>query len=241
MWGDFRLYLKSWILISLSLILYIWLVFYTPEPLFSIPLALLFGLNLTLIGFNVMHDACHGSYSSSKIINEIMGYSMNYLGSNMFFWKIKHNIIHHTYTNIDEVDDDIIKPSVLRLCPTQPYYKHQKYQHIYSFFLYIISGVYWVLYSDFVKYFSGKISGTPVRNISLKEHIIFWVSKIYYVVVFIVIPIMQLGWMDFIIGYLLVNAMFGISLSVVFQLAHVVETTHFDSLQGEYTKIDREW
>lgn len=92
------------------------------------------GLCIASIGFNVMHDANHGSYSESKRINYIMGLTMNALGANAFIWKIKHNIVHHTYTNIDGLDDDIAKSPVLRHCYSQAYKPVHKYQHYYMFF-----------------------------------------------------------------------------------------------------------
>jgi len=57
----------------------------------------------------VMHDANHGSYSTKKWINSMMGLTANMMGVNAWMWKQKHNIIHHTYTNVDGVDDDLSK------------------------------------------------------------------------------------------------------------------------------------
>ena len=76
----------------------------------------LFGLLTAGIGFNVMHDGAHGSFSTKKWLNELAGLSLNFLGANVFMWKSKHNVIHHTYTNIDGVDDDIDAKPFLRLC-----------------------------------------------------------------------------------------------------------------------------
>ena len=59
------------------------------------------------IGMGVMHDAIHGSYSKNKKINTLLGYTFNLIGANAVVWKIQHNVLHHTYTNIDQADDDI--------------------------------------------------------------------------------------------------------------------------------------
>ena len=91
------------------------------------------------IGFNVMHDGSHGSFSNNAKLNKIAGsLSINVLGASGIMWNNKHNIIHHTYTNIDGVDDDIeIKP-LLRMCKTQKKYFIHRYQHIYVWLLYTL-------------------------------------------------------------------------------------------------------
>src|SRR4030095_10486480 len=114
--GNWKLYSKALILIPFSIAIYGYLLLGNYNWISGILLSVLLGLTLVSVAFNVMHDACHGSYSSKKWVNGIMGLTMNALGSNAFIWKIKHNIIHHTYTNIDGVDDDIANGPLLRLC-----------------------------------------------------------------------------------------------------------------------------
>ena len=95
--GDFRLYLKTGILIAVLVALYVTLVFFTPASGWvSLGLCVLLGLTVASIGFNVMHDGAHGSYSSRRWVNEVMGLSLNFLGGNVYLWKLKHNINHHT-------------------------------------------------------------------------------------------------------------------------------------------------
>lgn len=239
--GDFRLYLKTFILVPAFFGLYIWLVFFTPIWWVALVALALFGIVKALIGFNVMHDACHGSYSTNKTINEIVGYSMNMLGSNMYFWKIKHNIVHHTYTNIDGIDDDIMKSPIMRFCESQVWKPHHRIQHIFAPILYCVSAMYWVYVTDFQKYFEKRISTASLKNMSVKEHIIFWVTKLYYFSFFIAIPWYVLGFSNFIFGYLFYNCIFGLVLSLVFQLAHVVEKTHFKEANDKKILIESEW
>jgi linoleoyl-CoA desaturase len=239
--GDYRLYLKTFILLSSLVFSYVTLVWYTPIAWVAILLSGFMGFVLALIGFNVMHDSCHGSYSSKKWVNQLMGYSMNLLGSNQFIWKMKHNVIHHTYTNVDGVDDDIIKVPVLRHCKSQPYKKIHRYQHVYGFVLYAVSTILWVFLTDMVKYFKMDISGTAIKKFPLQEHIIYWVTKVLYVVIYIAVPVYFLGFSTFIVGYLVMNAIFGLTMSIVFQLAHAVEITEFDDATHANLLIEKEW
>src|SRR5215216_2925602 len=238
--GNWKLYSKTLILIPLAIVLYVYLLSATYAPVAGIILSVVLGLTLVSIAFNVMHDACHGSYSSKKWVNELLSLTMNALGSNAFIWKIKHNVVHHTYTNVDGIDDDIIKTPILRLCPTQEWKPVHRYQFLYMILVYSISTILWVFLTDMMKYFSKKIVVTDMK-ISRKEHIIFWSSKFLYLVFYCALPIALVGWQAWVVGYLLVNCTMGLTLALVFQLAHVVEKTSFELAEEKPKQIDSEW
>jgi linoleoyl-CoA desaturase len=238
--GNWKLYTKALILIPLAIALYIFLLTGTYSAFAGIAISVVLGFTLVSIAFNIMHDACHGSYSSKKWVNEILGLTMNALGSNAFIWKIKHNVVHHTYTNVDGIDDDIIKTPILRLAPTQEWKPVHRFQFLYMFLVYSISTILWVFLTDLVKYFSRKIIVTEMK-ISKKEHIIFWTSKFLYLIFYCAIPIMLVGWQNWLIGYLLVNGTMGLTLALVFQLAHVVEKTSFEAAEDKPKLIGTEW
>lgn len=238
--GNWKLHLKTLVLIPLALVIYSFLLAGTYTAAAGVALSVLLGITLVSIAFNIMHDACHGAYSSRKWVNELLGLTMNALGSNAYIWKIKHNIVHHTYTNIDGVDDDIAKSPVLRHCPTQKWVAAHRYQHIYMFGLYALSTLFWVFLTDMIKYFSRKIIVTDMK-LTPAEHLIFWGSKLLYLFFYIVLPVMVLGWQAWLVGYLLVNVTMGLALSIVFQLAHVVDKTAFAEAGPEAKVMDQEW
>lgn len=239
--GNSKLFTKAAILISTAVIIYSVLVFFTPPVWISVLLCCLMGFNLAAIGFNVMHDGAHGSFSNHKWVNEIMAYSLNLMGGSSYLWKIKHNVIHHTYTNIEGMDDDIdIKPW-MRVNIDQPKWKIHRFQHIYGLFLYGLSYFMWVYYLDFKKYFTRKIAENKMRKMETKEHIIFWLSKIVYTGLFLVLPIYKVGFLDTLIGYSIIVLVTGIVISVVFQLAHVVEDLSFPVPNPQNNKIENEW
>lgn len=238
--GNGKLYVKGLVQILTAASLYTILVFFTPTALIAIPLAVLLGLNLGVIGFNVMHEGGHQSFSKHPWINKASAYSLNMLGGITYFWKIKHNINHHTFTNIDGMDSDIDARPFMRMHAEQPRYWFHRFQHIYWVVLYGISYIAWVFYEDFEKYFTGRhAANSPPKKLALKEHFIFWFTKIMYVVVYIVVPVMMIGWLPALIGFFLVTFVTGLSISVVFQLAHVVEHTQFHTPHDEGAK--QEW
>lgn len=239
--GNFKLYLKTVLLSLAALAFYIVLVFFTPPVWLSIIFCALLGLTLAGIGFNVMHDGAHGSFSRKTWVNELMGYSLNVMGGNVYLWKHKHNVNHHSFTNIEGMDDDIdIKPWI-RVHSEQKGYWYHRFQHVYWIVLYGITYLLWVYVQDFRKYFTGKIGETTFKKMSIKEHIIFWISKILYIGAFIVLPIFTVGWLQMLIGYLIVSFVCGFVIAVVFQLAHIVEDAAFATPDSPVYKIDNEW
>lgn len=263
--GNWKLYAKSGILIPVALLIYcsLLLLFRQADPSAAPALAAatapashssvvlvitgfalsgLLGLALASIGFNVMHDACHGSYSSRKWVNDIMSLTLNALGGNSFIWKFKHNVIHHTYTNVDGIDDDIAKSPFIRSCTTQEWKPAHRYQHIYVTAIYALSSFLWVGLLDFVKYFGRKVVNTPLQKMNVKDHLVFWFSKVLYALFYVVLPVYFVGWRTWFFGFAFMHLTLGFVLAIVFQLAHVVEPAGFVHIEaGETVKLEEEW
>ena len=239
--GNWKLFLKTCILVPLAIILYlILMIFHWPVTAIVLFGGLL-GFVHACIGFNVMHDANHGSYSEHKWVNEMWGLTMNALGSNAFIWKQKHNVIHHTYPNVDGMDDDIAKSPVIRQCATQKWIPIHRIQHLYLPLIYSLSSILWTYFTDFLKYFNKKVYTTPMNKMDAKEHIIFWGSKLLYTGFYILLPIFIKGWFFWLLFFISLHCMLGLTLAIVFQLAHVVEHTVFESASVDPKIIESEW
>lgn len=239
--GNINLYTKAIILVTSFLFVYVHLVFFTPVPWLAIVECLILGGLTAAIGFNIMHDGMHGSFSRYKWVNEMAGLSLNFLGANNFMWRTKHNIIHHTYTNIEGIDDDIEAKPLLRLCETQKYYKIHRFQHWYFWAAYSLLYIWWVFFTDYKKYFTGKIGPTPLKKMTIGQHISFWGFKALHAVVFIAVPIYFVGFTPWLIGFIIYGMFAGFILSIVFQLAHTVEQTHFPQADITTGKMEDEW
>ncbi|MCC6690626.1 MAG: fatty acid desaturase, partial [Bacteroidia bacterium] len=157
------------------------LLFHLPTALLLLLFAIM-GFSMAGIGMSIMHDANHGAYSHKKNINKLMSYSLNMLGNTSFNWKFQHNVLHHTYTNIHNMDDDLEGPSAVRFSPHQPLKRIHKYQHIYVFVFYSLLTVNWVVLKDFVQLIRYRKNG--VNNVNRKEHIrnifVLILSKLFY-------------------------------------------------------------
>jgi linoleoyl-CoA desaturase len=240
--GNWRLYIKTITLVGSAIAIYSSLIFLHLSALPALLLCALLGFILASIGFSVMHDANHGSYSTKTWLNDLLGLSMNAMGASAFFWKQKHNIIHHTYTNVDGIDDDIAKSPIIRHCESQRWVPAHKIQHLYLLPVYSLGTLFWIFIMDFTKYFTGRIFTTTAWKMSTKNHIIFWATKILYISFYMVIPAMIWGVGSWLAGFFILNAAMGLTMSIVFQLAHVVENTEFETVALDETKhVETAW
>ena len=240
--GDWRLYIKTITLVGAAIFIYVSLIFFKINALPALLLCALLGYIFACIGFSVMHDANHGSYSTKPWLNDALGLTANALGASSFFWKQKHNIIHHTYTNVDGIDDDIAKSPIIRQCDTQKWIPAHKIQHLYLLPIYALSSIFWLFIMDFTKYFTRKIYTTEAWKMTAKNHLIFWVTKISYFTFYMVIPAMVWGFGPWLLGFMVLHVVMGITLSLVFQLAHVVENTEFENVALDETKhVETAW
>ncbi len=205
-------------------------IVFLPPTGWSFALYVLTGFFMAGIGMSVMHDANHGAYSSNENVNRWVGYSLNLVGGTVSNWKTQHNVLHHTYTNIAGLDEDIDTKLALKLSPHGKVRKVHRYQWIYAFFLYTILTLYWSLLKDLVQFFHYKREGMNKRPAGKN---LVWLAKttgikVCYFAAFIGVPV-YLGmplWQG-ITGFLLMNAVSGWILAVVFQLAHAVPDAYF--------------
>jgi linoleoyl-CoA desaturase len=239
--GNWRLFGKAAILIVAHIALYVTVVFFTPSAgWLSLLLCVFLALATAGIGFNVMHDGSHGTFSRLPWVNRTAALTLDILGGSSYMWYYKHVVSHHTFTNIEGADDDIAISPFFRVTEQQPYYKWHRFQHIYWVVLYGTMYILWIFILDFLKYFRRRIGVVALPKMKLTDEIIFWGSKALFLALFLIIPMFTVGVVEAIIGFLVFTFFTGLVISVVFQLAHVVEETEF-MVTPENGKMEDEW
>ena len=230
----FLIYLTPYVLLISGLITGSWLVYL---------MWIWMGIGMAGIGLSVMHDANHGAYSKNKKINDLLGSSLNLIGGNSAIWKIQHNVLHHTYTNIDGMDEDITTIDLLRFTPHKKRYPIHRFQHIYAWFFYGIMTLYWIStkeFSQLIRYKKmGLIKGEGKFRY-LMTKLILW--KIIYYGYTLVIPliVLPISWWAILIGFLSMHFICGVILGSVFQSAHVMPDVNFP-LADDDGKMESHW
>ena len=144
--------IKTIMALLLYLVPYFIMVLLAPNStLLLFGLWAIMGFAKAFIGTSVMHDSLHGSYSKNRRVNSFIGISAWLVGVDSTIWKLQHNVLHHSYTNIEDADDDIAPRYVLRFSPNQPLRWFHKFQHIYALFFYFTNTLMWVTFKDFAK------------------------------------------------------------------------------------------
>lgn len=224
--GNFAMYFKTVTMFCIYFVPFILVLTLSMPNWAALLLYLVMGLGLSGIGLSIMHDANHGAYSKNKTVNKLLGLSLNIVGGSSFTWDIQHNILHHTYTNIYEMDEDIDDKPFLRLSPHGKYKKHHKFQHWYAMFLYSLATISWICMKDFRQLrLYNKNGMTKKSGRDPKTEIIYMaITKGFYFFYILVLP-MLLGvpWWVTILGFVLMHMVAGVLITTIFQLAHVVE------------------
>ncbi|HYF68399.1 MAG TPA: acyl-CoA desaturase [Ohtaekwangia sp.] len=194
-------------------------------------LAIIMGLGMAGIGLSVMHDANHGAYSQKGWVNTLIGYSLNLVGASAFNWKMQHNVLHHTYTNVHDEDEDISPRGVLRLSPHTPWKPMHKYQFIYAWFLYGLMTMMWMLVNDYrrlIRYQNNGLAKKHNANIAA-EWLILLTTKFINIGYILVIPLVftSIPWYQIVTGIFILHYITGFILAIIFQPAHVIEGTEF--------------
>ena len=195
----------------------------------------LMGFGMAGIGMCVMHDANHGSYSKNKNINTILGYFIHLVGGSATNWKLQHNVLHHTYTNVSGMDEDLESDPLMRFSPDQELKKLHRFQHIYAWFLYSLMTISWSIDKDFSQLIRYRKKGLlSMQRINFSKEMIFLIcSKLFYYGYVLVLPLVfASSWGSALIGYFIMHFIAGFVLAIVFQCAHVVENTEYPKISN---------
>jgi linoleoyl-CoA desaturase len=189
------------------------------------------GIGMSGIGTAVMHDANHGTYSANKRVNNFISYLLEIIGGYKVNWRIQHNVLHHTYTNVSGLDEDIDTLGLIRLSPRQPRKWFHRYQHLYAWLFYMIMTLYWMTAKDFlsvVRY--GQHDLLKTQQVSFRQALLrVTLYKLFYYAYIIVLPVLFSGraWYFVVIGFLVMHFTAGLFLSCVFQPAHIMASSSF--------------
>ena len=243
-YGNQTLTIKAIALVSIYILPLLAILTFNPPFWVALLLWAVSGFGMAGCGMSVMHDANHGSWSANAKVNKRVAGVLHLLGGSCINWKIQHNLLHHTYTNIVTHDEDIQDRLVLKFNPHTAVRWYHPFQYIYAFFFYGLMTFYWVTLKDIVQYFKfiklGANTQSPAENRKLLGGIIL--NKIGYFSIMIIAPILvwHIPALQIIGGFMLMHFVGGIILTITFQLAHTLEGTSHP-LGDEKGIVENDW
>lgn len=244
-YGDWNMKLKTVFMLSLYLTPFVLMVTGVVTNVWLVVLMwAIMGVGMAGIGLSVMHDACHGSYSKNQKVNKILGSVLQILGGSDLNWKIQHNVLHHSFTNIDGFDEDIDSGGLMRFSPNQERKKIHRFQLYYAPFLYGLMTFFWVVMKDFqglVRYRNqGLLQSQGVKfGPSLAKLIL---SRMIYLGVILALPIIfvNIPWWATLLCFFMMHFIAGLILALIFQPAHVIPNTEF-VVPNEDLSVENHW
>ncbi|MEX2597893.1 MAG: acyl-CoA desaturase [Salibacteraceae bacterium] len=237
--GDYRVAIKAVVMFSMFFIPYAIIISNQLDVWQYFLASFVMGIGMAGIGLAVMHDANHGALSSKQWVNDIMAYSLNVIGGNSLSWKIQHNVLHHSFTNVHGVDEDLEGGHIMRFTPNEPWKKHHKLQHIYAWMLYSLMTFSWVLIKDFKRISNyHKLGLVEAQGTTFTKAILtVFVSKVVYISYMLVLPL-YLGYNVWLVlgGFVLMHLLGGLILAMIFQPAHIMD--HHTFIEGDREVIE---
>ena len=235
-----EMFRKTAIIFATFVATYLALVFVADAWWQVVPLAVVLGLSVVAIGFNVMHDASHEAYSERRWLNRLMAMSLDLVGGSSHFWRSKHVLFHHTFVNVIGYDTDINLAGLGRLTPHHPRAWLHRWQHWYAWLLYGLLVIKWHLFDDFRLVLTGRMGEHRVRPPRGWQLAVFCGGKVVFALFAFVLPLTLHSFWAVAATYTLAAAVTGVVLGAVFQLAHCVEGTDFP-LDHTPGRIDNGW
>ena len=223
-----RLHLKALVIGALAVSSYWYLVAGHSSVIGQLMAAGVLIVALTAAATCVFHDANHASFSTSRVVNRLAGFTGDLLGASSWIWRFKHNNLHHGNTNMVGFDADIDQAPFARLAPDQPWRPWHRYQHFYMWVLYGFLTLQWFLISDYVDLMNHGIGRQRFARQPRRRDVgMIAVGKLLHASWAIALPLVYHRWWVVLTFYLAISWTVGLLLATMFQLAHCAEPAAF--------------
>jgi linoleoyl-CoA desaturase len=234
--ADLAMWIK--IAVGLAVLAGSWLAIYTfkPDSWRFVGLYLLNAIAQTFLLLNIAHDSNHNAISSSRFVNKGLNYVFDVCGISSYMWRILHHRGHHSCINLHGEDDALTGRGILRFTPHEPWTSLHRFQHIYALLMYAVFSLDYVFVRDFECFFFPSHDYLKRTNHPVREYVILFAGKAFYLTYMLVLPVVLLRKSPLLVGlaFLLSHLIIGLSVALVFQTTHVIDSTYFPSDRNEF-------
>jgi linoleoyl-CoA desaturase len=215
-----------------------WIALYAfrPDSWRFIALYLLSGLAQTFLLLNIAHDSNHNAISSAASVNKTLNYVFDLCGISSYMWRILHHRGHHSCINLHGEDDALTGRGIFRFTPHEPRASHHRFQHIYALLFYAMFSLDYVFVRDFECFFFPSHEYLKRAKHPAREYAILFACKAFYFTYMLILPVVILGKSPLLVGgaFVLAHLIIGLTVSLVFQTTHTIDTTYFPSDRSEF-------
>jgi len=162
---------------------------------YNLPISIVMGFHVALIGLNIQHDANHGAISRNPLVNRLLGLTENWIGGSQVNWIHQHVVQHHLHTNDVHLDPDMqvhfFTADDIRINPLRSLKRQHLGQHVYIWILLPIYGLY-VILESIVNVIMGS-HHTPMSPLVKKERMFDLSMEALFIFRSIVLPVYRTG------------------------------------------------
>jgi linoleoyl-CoA desaturase len=215
-----------------------WIALYAfrPGSWTFVALYLLGGLAQTFLLLNIAHDSNHNAISTRPFINKTLNYVFDVCGISSYMWRILHHRGHHSCINLHGEDDALSGRGLFRFTPHESREPLHRFQHIYALFIYALFSLDYVFFRDFQCFFFPTHDYLKRTRHPMREYIVLFAGKAFYLTYMLVLPVLVLRRSPLLVGaaFLLVHVIVGLSVTLVFQTTHTIDSTYFPADRNEF-------
>ena len=234
--ADHAMWVK--IAVGLAVLAGSWIAIYAfrPDSWKFAALYVLGGLAQTFLLLNIAHDSNHNAISSVPSINKTLNYVFDLCGINSYMWRILHHRGHHSCINLHGEDDALTGRGIFRFTPHEPRARWHRFQHIYALFFYAMFSLDYVFVRDFESFLFPTHDYLKRTRHSAREYAILFAGKAFYFTYMLVLPVLLLRKPALLVAgaFVLVHLIVGLTVSLVFQTTHTIDSTHFPTSRNEF-------
>jgi len=229
-----------WIKISVGLatLLSSWIAIYAfrPDSWRFVALYVIGGIAQTFLLLNIAHDSNHNAISSVPSVNKALNYVFDVCGISSYMWRILHHRGHHSCINLHGEDDALTGRGIFRFTPHEPRAPHHRFQHWYALFFYAMFSLDYVFVRDFECFFFPSHDYLKRTRHAAREYIVLFAGKAFYLTYMLVLPMVVLRKSPLLVigAFVLVHLIIGLTVSLVFQTTHTIDSTYFPSDRREF-------
>jgi linoleoyl-CoA desaturase len=215
-----------------------WIALYAlrPDSWRFIALYLLSGLAQTFLLLNIAHDSNHNAISSVPTVNKTLNYVFDVCGISSYMWRILHHRGHHSCINLHGEDDALTGRGIFRFTPHESRASYHRFQHIYALFFYAMFSLDYVFVRDFACFFFPSHGYLERARHPAREYAILFAGKAFYLTYMLILPVVILRKPPLLVAgaFVLVHLIIGLTVSLVFQTTHTIDSTYFPSDRSEF-------
>lgn len=192
---------------------------------------ILLGFLQICLVLNLGHEGAHGSFSKNKVVNHLLTYTFDLVGTSGYIWKMKHVDSHHPNPMVLGVDVDHEQTEMFTFQHLDDPPSIFKFQKIYAPILYCFYSLNVIFKADWMDFFFRK-SGNKIIRHSKVQVLLFVFFKLFYVTYILVLPLIFSGCstLTVVCGFLLMHLVASLSAAVALFPGHLYEDTAYAEL-----------